>query len=184
MFYIMQPFTGMKKARFREFSLPARYVTEREHAQKALRESEHRWSTTLSSIGDAVIATDLDGNVTFMNRVAEELTGWTLKGSKQMPIRKVFHIINESSRKEVESPVFRVLKEGLVIGLANHTILIQKDGKEIPIDDSGAPIKDKEGKLTGVVLVFRDIRERKIADDKLRAASLYSRSLLEASLTL
>jgi PAS domain S-box-containing protein len=160
----------------------ARDVTERKRIEKALRDSEHRWSTTLASIGDAVIATDIKGNVTFINHVAENLTGWSIDDGKNVPLREVFHIVNESTRKEVESPVIRVLREGLVIGLANHTILIRKDGGEIPIDDSGAPIKDKDGKLTGVVLVFRDIRERKEADDKLQAISLYSRSLLEASL--
>ena len=80
--------------------------------------------------------------------------------------KKYFNIINEQTRLEVENPIDRVLREGMVVGLANHTVLIQKDGTEIPIDDSGAPIKDKEGKTTGVVLVFRDITERKKAEDE------------------
>jgi PAS domain S-box-containing protein len=121
----------------------------------------------LSSIGDAVIATDLTGKITFMNKVAEDLTGWTLAEAHQLPLKKVFRIINEHTRKEVESPVTHVLKEGLIVGLANHTILLQKKGAEVPIDDSGAPIKDKDGKVIGVVLVFREISERKNNEEKI-----------------
>jgi len=137
-------------------------------AESRLRDSEERWATTVSSIGDAVIATDVKGNLTFINRVAEALTGWNLKEAYQQPLKKVFNIINEFTRQEVESPVGIVIKEGLIVGLANHTILVRKDGSEVPIDDSGAPIKDKEGNITGVVLVFRDITERKKAEDALR----------------
>jgi PAS domain S-box-containing protein len=136
-------------------------VAGRKLAETALRASEERWSTTLSSIGDAVIATDVNGKVTFMNGVAEELTGWTLSEVLQKPVKQAFNIVNEQTRREVEDPVAKVLEKGLIIGLANHTILLRKDGSELPIDDSGAPIKDKEGKITGVVLVFRDITERK-----------------------
>ena len=142
-------------------------IDEMKRAENALRESEQRWATTLSSIGDAVIATDVDGRITFMNGVAEELTGWTLSETLQKPVKKVFNIINEQSRKEVEDPVAKVLKEGLIVGLANHTVLVRKDGTEVSIDDSGAPIKDKEGKITGVVLVFRDITERKELEKEL-----------------
>ncbi len=143
-------------------------VTDRKKAQEALREGEERWETTVSSIGDAVIATDLNGNVIFMNNVAQTLTGWRLEDAKDNPLKHVFHIINEFTREEVESPVTKVINEGLIVGLANHTILIRKDGSEVPIDDSGAPIKNREGKTAGVVLVFRDITERKKADDALR----------------
>jgi PAS domain S-box-containing protein len=143
-------------------------ITERKKAEEALRESEQRWATTLSSIGDAVIATDVEGKVTFMNAVAEKLTGWTLNKAKHKPLKEVFNIVNEQTRREVENPVSRVLKEGMVIGLANHTILRRKDGTEIPIDDSGAPIRDKDGNVTGVVLVFRDITERKQMEEELR----------------
>ena len=137
-------------------------VTQRKQAEEAVRESEQRWSTTLTSIGDAVIATDTEGKITFMNPVAEELTGWTLGEAKQKPIKKVFNIINEHTRKEVESPVTKVLQEGLIVGLANHTVLIRKNGTEVPIDDSGAPIiAEDSGAIRGVVLVFRDITERK-----------------------
>ncbi len=137
-----------------------------EQAQTSLRESEQRWATTLASIGDAVIATDTSGKIVFMNRVAEELTGWMLSEVSQKSIETVFNIVNEQTRLEAENPVDRVLKEGVVVGLANHTVLIRKDGTEIPIDDSGAPIKDKDNKTTGVVLIFRDITERKKAEDE------------------
>jgi PAS domain S-box-containing protein len=147
-------------------------ITERKKVQEALRESEQRWSTTLSSIGDAVISTDVFGKITFMNHEAETLTGWSLSDASQKPVKSVFKIINEQSRLEVESPIDRVLKEGIVVGLANHTILVRKNDSEIPIDDSGAPIKDKDGKITGVVLIFRDITERKKAEDTLRESEI------------
>ena len=115
----------------------------------------------MASIGDAVIATDILGNITFMNSEAEELTGWVLNEASGAPVKTVFNIINEQTRFEVENPIDKVLKQGLVVGLANHTVMIRKDGAEVPIDDSGAPIKDKDGKTTGVVLIFRDITERK-----------------------
>ena len=142
-----------------------------EKAQASLRESEQRWATTLASIGDAVIATDQSGKIAFMNDDAEELTGWTLIEAVQKPVKTVFNIINEQTRLEVENPIERVLKEGMVVGLANHTVLIRKDGREVPIDDSGAPIKDKEGKTTGVVLVFRDITERKRQEREIESSS-------------
>jgi PAS domain S-box-containing protein len=141
--------------------------TDLERAQASLLESEQRWATTLASIGDAVIATDTSGNIMFMNGEAEELTGWMLSEASQKPVKIVFTIVNEQTRLEVENPIDRVLKEGLVVGLANHTVLIRKDGSEVPIDDSGAPIKDKDGKTKGVVLVFRDITERKETEEKL-----------------
>jgi PAS domain S-box-containing protein len=145
--------------------------TELEQAQISLRESEQRWATTLASIGDAVIATNTSGRITFMNGEAEELTGWTLNDASDKPVKMVFNIINEQTRLEVKNPIEEVLKEGMVCGLANHTLLIRKDGSEVAIDDSGAPIRDKYGKITGVVLVFRDITERKKTEAALRKAS-------------
>ncbi|MGD6852737.1 MAG: PAS domain-containing sensor histidine kinase [Candidatus Bathyarchaeia archaeon] len=142
----------------------ARNITERRKAEEALKESELWWSTTLASIGDAVIATDREARITFMNPVAEALTGWTLKEAKQKPVKQVFHIINEQTREPVESPVDRVLKQGVIVGLANHTLLVCKDGTEVPIDDSGAPII-RDGQTLGVVLVFRDITERKKTEE-------------------
>ncbi len=140
-------------------------IVGRKLAETSLRESEQRWSTTLASIGDAVIATDISGKIVFMNGVAEELTGWTLNEASFKPVKEVFNIVNEQTRFEVEDPVSKVLVEGMIVGLANHTLLIRKNKTEVAIDDSGAPIKDKEGKTTGVVLIFRDITERKKAEE-------------------
>jgi PAS domain S-box-containing protein len=142
-------------------------ITEMNHALQALRVSQERFSTTLSSIGDAVLATDLNGNITFMNRVCEDLTGWSMEDAINRPVHEIFNIINENTRLSVPSPVNHVLEKGMVVGLANHTILIRKDGAEIPIDDSGAPIRGQDGHTSGVVLVFRDITERKKAEKSL-----------------
>ena len=150
--------------------------------EEAVRESEQRWATTLASIGDAVIATDVEGKVAFMNAMAEELTGWTIGEAAVKPVTVVFNIINEQTRKQVESPIIKVLREGMVVGLANHTILVRKDGTEIPIDDSGAPIKDREGKTLGVVLVFHDIIERKRAEEALRESENRLRRFYESGL--
>jgi PAS domain S-box-containing protein len=139
-----------------------RYTTELELAQLALSESEQRWATTLASIGDAVIATDTSGKITFMNTVAEQLTEWTLNEAWGKPVQEIFRVINEFTRRNVEDPVARVvIEKGMIDGLTNHTILVRKNGTEVAIDHSGAPIRDKDGKTTGVVLVFRDITERK-----------------------
>ena len=151
-------------------------ITTRKEAEQALERSEQRWATTLASIGDAVIATDAEGKITFMNGVAEELTGYTFSEANQMQLTDVFHIVNDETRQEAENPVAKVLEKGLVIGLANHSILIRKDGTEVPIDDSGAPIRDLEGKTTGVVMIFRDISERKQIEQKLAE---YSKNLEE-----
>ena len=144
-----------------------RYTRELELAQIALSESEQRWSTTLASIGDAVIATDLSGKITFMNSIAEKLTQWSLNDAFGKPIQVIFKILNEFTHKIVDNPVSKVLEKGMIVGLANHTFLFRKDGTEVAIDDSGAPIKDKEGKITGVVLIFRDITERRKAEKAL-----------------
>ncbi len=148
-------------------------ITDRLRAARAgqvKREYEQRWATTLASIGDAVIATDVTGRITFMNPVAEGLTGWTLSDASMKPVTEVFNIVNEYTRNDVESPVAKVLRQGMIVGLANHTILKKKDGTEVPIDDSGAPVRDAGGRTTGVVLVFRDITERKQAEAALTQA--------------
>ncbi len=145
-----------------------------------LRESEQRWATTLASIGDAVISTDIEGRITFMNAVAEELTGWILAEASTRPVMEVFKIINEYTRAEVEDPVTRVLRQGTIIGLGNHTNLVRKDGTEVPIDDSGAPIRDPDDKIMGVVLVFRDITERKQAERELFEIQQRLQALLQA----
>jgi PAS domain S-box-containing protein len=143
-------------------------------AAAALRESEQRWATTLLSIGDAVIATGNDGRITFMNAVAEGLTGWTLTEAAAKPVTEVFRIINELTREAVDNPVTNVLEKGMIVGLANHTVLLSRDGSEIPIDDSGAPIRDEGGSAMGVVLVFRDITDRKLQEKRIaRVTQLY-----------
>lgn len=126
-----------------------------------------RLQTTLASIGDAVIATDPEGSITFMNGVAQRLTGWTEAEALGKPLDDVFRIVNETSRQTVESPVAKVIREGAVVGLANHTLLLARDGRETPIDDSGAPIFNDEQVLLGVILVFRDITERRQHDQRL-----------------
>jgi PAS domain S-box-containing protein len=141
-----------------------RQVTRREHAEHARRESEQRLAVTLSSIGDAVIATDTQGAVMFMNAIAEGLTGWRLADARRRPLEEVFVIVNEETRATVPHPVSKVLRDGHIVGLANHTMLIARDGREIAIDDSAAPIRDAGGEIMGVVLVFRDVRERKEAE--------------------
>ena len=143
-----------------------------EESGRALEESERRWGTTLDSIGDAVMATDSHGRVTFLNPVADALTGWQPEEAQGQPIQNVFHIINEQTRVPAEDIVDRVLKDGRVVELANHTALLGKDGREIPIADSAAPILEGDGNIAGVVLVFRDVTERKRADEALRASRL------------
>jgi PAS domain S-box-containing protein len=128
----------------------------------ALRASQRELSTTLYSIGDGVIATDADGRIQLVNPAAERLTGWNAAQAIGQPLRVVFDIINEETRRPVESPVTRVLNEGTVVGLANHTLLVSKDGQKIPIADSGAPMFDPSGNVSGVVLVFRDQTEERL----------------------
>jgi PAS domain S-box-containing protein len=123
---------------------------------------EHEWlSTTLSSIGDAVITTDARGRITYLNPVAEKVTGWSTSEAAGVELDRVFRILNEETREKVESPAARALREGVIVGLANHTVLIRKDGQERAIDDSAAPIRNGDGSLAGCVLVFRDITERR-----------------------
>ena len=137
---------------------------ERQRAEERVREQREWLGVTLSSIGDAVIATDTDGCVTFMNGVAQSLTGWEQEEAVKKSLEEVFRIVNEETSRPAENPVIRVIREGEVMGLANHTVLISRDGTERPIDDSGAPIKDAQGKIIGVVLVFHDISERRRAE--------------------
>ena len=133
----------------------------RKRTEASLRESEERLAVTLSSIGDAVIATGVEGDVALMNPVAEQLTGWTRAEAYGRDSQAVFNIVNEKTGRRVESPVEKILRLGTIVGLANHTILISKNGMKIPIDDSGAPIRDDKGNLLGVVLIFRDVTERR-----------------------
>jgi PAS domain S-box-containing protein len=145
-----------------------RIETVRQRATVAILESEEWLSTTLGSIGDAVIATDAEGNVRFMNRVAQDLTHRTQSGAQGRPLKEVFPIFNEVTRAIAESPVEKAIATGTVVGLANHTVLVRSDGSEIAIDDSAAPILDRFGKITGVVLVFRDVTEQRQIEKAMR----------------
>ena len=146
---------------FVTFLLVSRALAERANVAEAIQKREEWLSTTLRSIGDAVMATDAQGHVLFMNPIAEKLTGWKEAEAVAKNARDVFHIVNEETRAEVESPIAKAIEHGLIVGLANHTLLIAKDGTERPIEDSGAPIRDIQGRLNGVVLVFRDVSERR-----------------------
>jgi PAS domain S-box-containing protein len=144
-----------------------------QRAKAALEVQEQReWlRTTLASIGDAVIATDTTGRVTLLNKVAQTLTGWKEQEAAGKPLEDVFRIVNEQTRQTVENPAARALREGTIVGLANHTLLLSKEGKELPIDDSAAPIRNAEGNVAGVVLVFRDVTTRRQAEKSLRERS-------------
>lgn len=160
-----------------------RDFTAQRTAEEALAEQREWLETTLESIGDAVIATDVRGRVVFMNPVAENLTGWTIDSARDRACTEVFHIVNEATRRVVENPVTRVLQDGVVVGLANHTILIAADGSERPIDDSGAPIRNRDGRIVGVVLVFRDVSERRRVETEREAAAGDRERLLLAERT-
>ncbi|MBN2750722.1 MAG: PAS domain S-box protein [Bacteroidales bacterium] len=137
-------------------------------SQQKLHLSQEEYKAILYSIGDGVITTNRSGLILQMNPVAEMLTGWLESEAKGMGLSSVFQIINEDTRKKVENPVSRVLREGVVVGLANHTLLISKDGHETPIADSGAPIKDERGNISGVVLIFRDQTDERLQHNLLR----------------
>jgi len=149
-------------------------------AQGALRDEAERLSVTLSSIGDAVIATNVDGGVEFMNPVAEAMTGWTAREAAGRPIQQVFVVVNEVSREPVESPVGRAIREGVITGLASHTLLISRDGSERPIADSAAPIRHADGVVHGAVLVFRDQGPERAAARVLRESEEAYRGLFDA----
>ena len=140
----------------------------RQQDAAAIRDQREWFRTTLASIGDAVIATDTHGNVTFLNGVGESLTGWNGQEAIGQPLETVFKIVNEQTRRKTENPVGRVLREGVVAGLANHTVLVSKTGEEYPIEDSAAPIRDQKGNVIGVVLVFHSVSERREAEDSLK----------------
>ncbi len=147
----------------------ARRVT-MEAIAAAVGQSEELLRVTIASIGDAVIATDDHGRVRRLNAVAEALTGWTEADAMGQPLEDVFVILNEESRRPAPNPVQAVLREGVIAGLANHTVLVSKIGRDIPIDDSAAPIKTADGRMVGVVLVFRDVTERRRAERELELA--------------
>lgn len=138
----------------------------RQRFETLLFEEKERALVTLQSIGDAVITTDIAGQVQFLNPIAEQLTGWPTEEARGRPLTEVFHIVNEVTRIEVENPVDKALRLDRVVGLANHTMLIRRDGETFSIEDSAAPIRDREGKVIGVVLVFHDVTEsRQMAEE-------------------
>lgn len=155
------------------------------HAARRRAEANERWlSAVLTSIGDAVIATDGRGRVSFTNPVAQALTGWGEAEAKGKPLEDVFAIVSEDDRREVESPVARVIREGIVLGLANHTVLVARDGTERTIADSAAPIKNEGDEIVGAVLVFRDVsedRRREEERERLLAAEQAARSEAETA---
>ena len=162
---ILAAFAGLG---FLHRSRRARVLRRMLEAVRLQRVAEEHLRTALYSIGDAVIATDAHGAVQVMNPVAEELTGWTEAEAKGRSLDEVFRIVNETSRAPVESPVAHVLRDGVVVGLANHTVLLGRDGSERPIADSAAPVREGEGPIQGVVLVFRDQTEEQRTEQELR----------------
>ncbi|SPE26878.1 putative Histidine kinase [Candidatus Sulfotelmatomonas gaucii] len=150
-------------------------------SENSERIQRQRFETTLASIGDAVIATDAEGRITFVNRIASALLKWPGDEAEGRALDEVFRIVNEVTRATVESPVARVLREGKIVGLANHTSLIGKDGTEVPIDDSAAPIRDADGNILGAVLVFRDVTGRRRTEKQLaEQAKLLEQAAAEA----
>ncbi|WP_373500331.1 response regulator [Desulfococcus sp.] len=155
------------------------HIVECRRAEASLAEEKERLAVTLRSIGDGVITTDADGRVTMMNAVAETLTGWSQAEGCGRPLEAVFNIVNEMTRQRCENPVAKVMETGGIVGLANHTVLIGKDGTERAIADSGAPIVDKQGRTLGVVLVFRDVTENlRTAEELQKSQRLESLSIL------
>ncbi|MEI7724543.1 MAG: PAS domain S-box protein [Bacteroidota bacterium] len=153
-------------------------ITNRKLAEIALLESEENLSTTLHSIGDGVISTDKNGLVIQMNPVAEQLCGWQLAEAAGKPLTDIFNIINAETRLIVDDPVNKVLEQGEIVGLANHTVLVSRNGTEFQIADSAAPIINKEGGITGVVLVFSDVTEKYSAEKQIKDSEERYRMLL------
>ena len=159
-----------------EFNRMSLALKERE---ERLADEKERLAVTLRSIGDAVIVTDVEGTITLINKVAEQQTGWAAREAFGKHLSVVFNIINEKTRELCENPVDNVLKTGLITGLANHTVLIRKDGTEITIEDSAAPIKQRNSATIGIVVVFRDVTEkRRMEDELLKMEKLESVGLL------
>jgi len=163
------------------FRTQGRLILDLGRAREEEARAKAAFETTLRSIGDAVIATDALGLIQFMNPIAEALTGWTAAAAAGRSLPEVFRIVNESTRLPVENPADIVLRDGVLVGLANHSVLLAKDGREAPIDDSGAPIHDESGATTGVVLVFRDVTQRRREQKKLEESELHYRLLFDSN---
>ena len=165
------------------FAAHALDIDARKRAEEALHQQREWLRVTLTSIGDAVITTDTVGRVTFLNPVAAELTGWPLDDASGRPIQDVFRVVNEQTHEAAEDIIGRVLREGHVLGLANHTSLVTSDDREIPIEDSAAPILDAAGKVAGAVIVFHDVTQKRRAQEELRESEERLRFALETSHT-
>jgi PAS domain S-box-containing protein len=151
------------------------------HRARAAEQLQRQWlQVTLASMGDGVIVTDAEGRVALLNPVARTLTGWTDEETRGVPLEQVFRLVNESTRQPVENPANRALREGAVVELANHTILISRDGTEWPLDDTAAPIRNERGRLQGAVLVFREILEKKASEVRLRESDRMFRTLADS----
>ena len=161
---VLKPFSE------RELRVTLEIALHRHGLEHQLRESERRWATTLTSIGDAVIATDTEGRVTFLNPVAEALTRWTVDEARGQALSSVFRLVDAATRAECESPIARALRENHVVTLGDRIVLLAKDGSEVRIDDSAAPIRDEQHRPVGAVVVFRDVSERQHAAERLHEA--------------
>ncbi|MDP9082531.1 MAG: PAS domain S-box protein, partial [Pseudomonadota bacterium] len=150
-----------------------------EQKNEELQQQREWFEVTLASIGDAVITTDVNAKITYLNPVAESMTGWSSTQAKGEPLERVFQIVNEYTQQTVENPIGKVLQSGKIVGLANHTALIDKSGRLIPIEDSAAPIRDSQGKIAGAVMVFHDVSDRRRAEEALRASQVRLRATFD-----
>ncbi len=166
------------------FAVVALFVVALAEARgRALRrlEEQRRWLlVTLASAGDALVVTDSDGRIVFLNPIAEEVLGWRGDEVRGRPLHEVFRIFNEFTREPVEDPAVKVMASGKVVGMANHTVLVARDGREVPIDDSAAPVRDDEGRTQGVVLLFRDVSERRSVERRLATQAALAEQALDA----
>jgi PAS domain S-box-containing protein len=150
-----------------------------EKKNEELQQQREWFEVTLTSIGDAVITTDVNARITYLNPVAESLTGWSCAQARGEPLERVFQIVNEYTQQTVENPIGKVLQSGKIVGLANHTALIDKSGRLVPIEDSAAPIRDSRGKIAGAVMVFHDVSDRRRAEEALRASQVRLRATFD-----